>query len=170
MPYRPPEAVGPSILWPLIVRKSQSSSVTSTGTWGTSWAPSTSTSAPTACAASTSSFTGGSVPSEFDMPVTASSFVRSVSSEPRSDRSSRPSSVSGMYRRVAPVSLAASCQGTMFEWCSISDRRISSPSRTKRRAHACATRFVDSVVPLVNTIVSGCGAPTNRASLARACS
>ena len=68
------------------------------------------------------------------------------------------------------MSLAASCHGTMFEWCSISDRRISSPSRTNFRAHACATRFVDSVVPRVKTIVSGCGAPMNRASLARACS
>ncbi len=68
------------------------------------------------------------------------------------------------------MSRAASCQGTMFEWCSISDRRISSPSCRTRRAHAYATRFVDSVVPRVNTIVSGCGAPTNRASFARACS
>ena len=64
----------------------------------------------------------------------------------------------------------ASCHGTMFEWCSISDSRISSPSRRNFRAQAYATRFVDSVVPRVNTIVSGCGAPMKRASLARACS
>ena len=38
-----------------------------------------------------------------------------VRSEPRSDRSSRPSSVREMYRKVAPVAFAASCQGTMFE-------------------------------------------------------
>ena len=49
------------------------------------------------------------------MPVTPSTFVRSVSNEPSWDRSSKPSSVSGMYRSVAPVWAVIICHGTMFE-------------------------------------------------------
>ena len=94
--------------------------------------------------------------------------MRSVSSEPSSERSSWPSSVSGMYRRTAPVTWAVSCQGTMFEWCSMSVRRISSPSFRNFRPQPWATRFSDSVVPRVNTIVRVSGAPKNDASLARA--
>jgi len=52
--------------------------------------------APTACAASASWRSGVIVPRAFDMPVTLRIFVRSVSSEPSCDRSSKPSSVSGM--------------------------------------------------------------------------
>ena len=102
------------------------------------------------------------------MPVTENSFVRSVSSEPRSVRSSRPSSVSGTYRSVAPVAAVTICHGTMFEWCSISVIRTSSPGRRNVRPHPCAIRLIDSVVPRVNTIDSGPGAPKNRARVARA--
>ena len=73
-----------------------------------------------------------------------------------------------MYRSVAPVTAAVICHGTMFEWCSISVIRISSPSRRNFRPQPCATRFIDSVAPRVNTIVSGLGAPKNAASFARA--
>ena len=124
--------------------------------------------APTAWAASASWRSGVIVPSAFDMPVTLRIFVRSVSSEPSAERSSRPSSVSGMYRSVAPVTAAVICHGTMLEWCSISVISTSSPSRRCARPHPCATRFIDSVTPRVNTIVSGSGAPRNRATVARA--
>ncbi len=69
---------------------------------------------------------------------------------------------------TAPVASATSCQGTMFEWCSISVNRISSPSRRNFRPQALAMRLIDSVVPRVNTTVEGSGAPMNRASVVRA--
>ena len=62
--------MGPSILWPLNARKSQSSSATETPLCGTSCAASTATSAPTACAASTSWPRGVIVPRALDIPVT----------------------------------------------------------------------------------------------------
>ena len=66
------------------------------------------------------------------------------------------------------MAFATSCQGTMFEWCSMSVRRISSPSRRNFRPHPFATRFTDSVVPRVNTTFVGSGAPMNPASFSRA--
>ena len=68
--------------------KSQPISCTSTGMCGTLWAASTSTRAPTRCAASVSSFTGVMVPSTLDMWVSATSLVLGLSSSSRSDRSS----------------------------------------------------------------------------------
>src|SRR5207249_4750275 len=65
LPYRPPDAVGPSILWPEMVKKSMSRSTTFTGLWGTNCAPSTTTTAPTEWAASANRRRGGSVPSTF---------------------------------------------------------------------------------------------------------
>ena len=56
----------------------------------------------------------------------------------------------------------------MFEWCSISVNRISSPSRRNFLPQALAMRLIDSVVPRVNTTVEGSGAPMNRASVVRA--
>ena len=76
--------------------------------------------------------------------------------------------MSGRYRSVAPVTFAVICHGTMFEWCSISEIRISSPSRRWVRPQPCAIRFIDSVTPRVNTTHSACGAPRNRATVARA--
>ncbi len=71
--------VGPHILWPVKPKKSTSSACTSVGTWGTSWAPSTSTRAPAAWAASVMRRTGVSVPSTFDMAVKARSLAPSRS-------------------------------------------------------------------------------------------
>ena len=56
--YSPPMPVGPAILWPENAMKSQPISCTSTGMCGTLCAASTSTRAPTRCAASAISFTG----------------------------------------------------------------------------------------------------------------
>src|SRR6266540_2125366 len=144
--YSPPDAVGPSILWPLIVRKSQSRTRTSTGACGTSCAPSTRTSAPIACASSAMRRSGGMVPSTFDMPLMATSRVFGPSSRSNSSRSRRPSPVTGTYRSTAPVSRATSCHGMMFEWCSSSESTISSPSRRNFRPQPWATRLIDSIV------------------------
>ncbi len=80
-PHRQPIPVGPSILWPLQARKSAPRAVTSTGRWGTAWAPSTTTTAPTAWAAAASSATGGIVPVTLDMALTARIRVRSSTTD-----------------------------------------------------------------------------------------
>ena len=72
-----------------------------------------------------------------------------------------------MKRSVAPFSAARICQGTRFEWCSISVRRITSPLPTFFRPHAFETRFTDSVVPRVKTISFGERAFRTRATLPR---
>ena len=73
-----------------------------------------------------------------------------------------------MYRSDAPVACVTSCQGTMFEWCSISVRRISSPSRRKVRPQPWATRLIDSVVPRVKISRAGRRAEEPRDPLTRA--
>ncbi len=72
-----------------------------------------------------------------------------------------------MARRRAPVAWAASCQGTMLEWCSISVITISSPGRRNLRPQAAATRLIASVVLRVNTISEGWRALIKAATLAR---
>ena len=151
-PQSTPTPVGPSILCAEKARKSQPSSCTSTGRWGTLCAPSMSTSAPWSCASRVSSRTGTMVPSAFDMCVTLSSFVRSVISFRASSRSSVPSGSMGMNLSTMPRSSRSSCHGTMFEWCSISESTTSSPSRRCARAQPCATRLIDSVVLRVKMI------------------
>ena len=68
--------------------KSQPISCTSTGMCGTLCAASTSTRAPTRCAASVISFAGVMVPRTLDMCVSATSLVFALSSSSRSERSS----------------------------------------------------------------------------------
>ena len=70
-PHSTPMPVGPSILWAEKARKSTPSAATSTGRWGTDWAPSATTSAPAACAASAIRASGLIVPSTLDMAETA---------------------------------------------------------------------------------------------------
>ncbi len=91
------------------------------------WAPSTSTRAPAAWAASASRRTGVRVPSTLDMAVTASSLAPS-SCRSRSDRSSWPSSVTPSQRSSTPVSSASISQGTMLAWCSIWVSTTASPA------------------------------------------
>jgi hypothetical protein len=58
----------------------------------------------------------------------------------------------------------------MFEWCSMSVRSTSSPSRRNFRPQPWATRFSDSVVPRVKTTFAGSAAPMKPASFSRAVS
>ena len=62
-------------MWLEKARKSQSRSVTSTGRWGTLWAASMRTWAPTAWALAAMSLTGLMAPRTLDMWVMATSFV-----------------------------------------------------------------------------------------------
>ena len=64
----------------------------------------------------------------------------------------------------------ASCQGTIFEWCSISVMRISSPSSSPRATVDCATRLMPSVVAPHKDDFLGWDAPINRATFLRAAS
>src|ERR1700712_580166 len=77
------------------------SSDTSTLLCGTDWQASSTVSAPTFCAAPTSSSTGLTVPSTFDWWVKATTLVRELISWSMLDRSSRKSSVSENHRIVA---------------------------------------------------------------------
>ncbi len=61
------------------------------------------------------------------------------------------------------------CQGTMFEWCSISVMSTSSPGPTLVRPHAYATRLIASVALRVKMEVSA-SQPTNAAIRSRAVS
>ena len=140
---RPPDAVGPSILCPLIVRKSQSSSshVDRDVRARAARRPRARARRPrarrrrapspaAACRASSTS------------PVTAKQ-LRPLGEQRAEVREVEQAVVgdAGCTGASRPCPFAASCQGTMFEWCSMSVRRISSPSFRNWRAHACATRF-----------------------------
>ena len=73
----------------------------------------------------------------------------------------------GMIRRRAPVSSQSICQGTMLEWCSIAEMRISSPAPTLGRAKLWATRLMPSVVPRTKMISFSSAAWMKRRTLAR---
>ncbi len=126
--------------------------------------------APTARDASTMVFTGLIVPRLFDTSEIDTILVRSVMSDSRPSRTRRPSSSISMYFNVAPVLAASSCHGTMFEWCSMTEIRISSPSPTWSRPHAVATRLIASVVPRVQIHSAALGALIQLATFSRAAS
>jgi hypothetical protein len=69
-------------------------------------------------------------------------------------------------RRVAPVRSQASCQGTMLEWCSISEMTTSSPG-FRLLPSVWAARLSASDAFLVKTTSSRFGAPMNEATLSR---
>ena len=139
-------------------------SATETGWCGTSWAPSTRNSAPTEWASSPISRSGGITPVTFDCPVTATIFVRGVTSD--ASTSIRPSGSSLNHFSVAPVRSASCCHGTRLAWCSISEMRISSPGFSDH-ASPNATRLMLSVADFVKTTSSGDAAPRKAATFAR---
>ena len=160
-------------------RKSAPLAATSTGSCGTAWEASSTTTAPTACARAAISATGLTVPSMLETQVSETTLVRSLTSSSRSVRSSRPSSVSPNQRSVAPLRSVSSCHGTMLEWCSISVMTTSSPGpmapipsdqSPSAQARVLATRLSASLAFLVNTTSSRLGALTNAATLSRAAS
>src|SRR5487761_2592394 len=62
-PQSTPIPVGPQILWPVKASMSHPSAATDVGSCGTPWDPSTTITAPTACAIAETSATGLTVPS-----------------------------------------------------------------------------------------------------------
>ncbi len=101
----------------------------------------------------------------FDCPVTATIFVRSVTSD--GSTSMRPSGSSLNHFSVAPVRSASCCHGTRLAWCSISEMRISSPGFSDQAASPNATRLMPSVADFVKTTSSGEAAPRKDATFAR---
>jgi len=112
LPYKKPVPVGPSILWPEAAKKSQSSARTSTGMWGADWAASTTTRAPTRCAASTISGSGLIVPSTFEAWMTPTSFVLGESNRLNSSSLRRPCSSTSTNFKTTPRRSRSSIQGT----------------------------------------------------------
>ena len=76
----------------------------------------------------TISSAGVTVPSTFDMWVIATILVRGVNSFSYSSTRKLPASSTGAHLITAPRRSRRKCQGTMFEWCSMIERMISSPS------------------------------------------
>ena len=96
--------------------------------------------------------------------------VRGPSSFSYSSSSSSPRSLMGITRSRAPFSSHSSCQGTMFEWCSMAPMTISSPAFTFFRPQVCATRLMASVVPRTKISSLLLRAFRNCFTLTRACS
>ena len=84
--------------------------------------------------------------------------------------SSCVSGVNSTNFRTAPVLAATSCQGTIFEWCSATDKITSSPGCSVLNPHVFATKLIASVAPRVNTISSGVDALIKLANFCRASS
>ncbi len=92
------------VLCPEKAMKSAPRSFTSTGAWGTSCAPSATTIAPAAWAASATTRTGLMVPSTLDMADTPTTFTPSTRRS-RSSSTRRPVTVDGDVAQVEPAQL-----------------------------------------------------------------
>ena len=77
--------------------------------------------------------TSTTVPSTFDMWVTATSFVRGPMASSTRSGSSEPSGSMSTHFSTTPCRSRRKCQGTMLAWCSITESTISSPSFEPRR-------------------------------------
>ena len=82
--------------------------------------------------------------------------------------SSTPCASIGTTFSTAPVCSATICHGTMLEWCSMRDKRISSPGFRRGRAKLYATRLSAAVQPRVKTISADSRALKKRAIRSRA--
>ena len=91
--------------------------------------------------------TGLMVPSAFETCATATSCVRGVSSARTRRASSSPRSSIGDDRSARAASRShSSCQGTMFEWCSIAgDQHLVAGRDVAAGRSVCATRLMPSV-------------------------
>mmetsp|Transcript_22211 Transcript_22211/g.40875 ORF Transcript_22211/g.40875 Transcript_22211/m.40875 type:complete len:211 (+) Transcript_22211:654-1286(+) len=169
-PHKKPIPVGPHILCPEATKKSTPSSWTSTGMCGTDWQASSRTRAPALLAVFTTLATGLTHPKTLETCIRLIRRVLDVTKLSSCSTSNSPSGVMPAKRNLAPVLCASSCQGTMFEWCSMHVRMTSSPSCRLATPQVFATRLIASVAPLVKTISSCDFALTNRATLSRAIS
>ena len=120
----------------------------------TACAPSTKTATFFLCAISAISAIGLTVPKTLETCATAISFVFSEINSGNFSICKTPLSEKGSLTILAFFRCAASCHGTRFEWCSISETIISSPLLIKASQKEKATRFTLSVVPFVKSISS----------------
>ena len=115
----------------------------------------------------TTSLTGTTVPSTFDMCVTATIRVRGPMRCSNSSSRNSPESEMGAHLMTQPLRSRRKCQGTMLEWCSMMESTISSPS-LKSMPNELATRLTPSVRLRVKTISSVVGALRKRRTVSRA--
>ena len=101
LPYSTPIPVGPKILWPENVKKSQSMRLTSIGMWGVDCAPSTKTGTPCAWAIAIICSTGLTVPKALETCVTATNLVRGPRRAANCSRINSPASLIGATRTCA---------------------------------------------------------------------
>ena len=111
------------------------------------------------------SSTGFMTPSALDTWMMETIFVFSLSICLNASRSITPSSSIGIIFKIAPLSSAIICQGTMLEWCSNVDIMISSPSFKFALPQDEATMLMPSVVPFVKMISWCQAAPMNSFTL-----
>ena len=95
---------------------------------------------------------GLTVPSTLLTWAILTNFVRSLNSFLKASISKLPSSSIGTTFKAMPFRAICNCQGTMFEWCSISETITSSPAFIKPSTNEEATRLMLSVVPRVKII------------------
>ena len=138
--------------------------------WGALWAPSTITGTLWAWAMLTICSTGLTVPSTLLTWQMLTMRVRGVKRRSYSSRSSSPRSLMGITLTTMPRLRAWSCQGTMLEWCSMTETMTSSPSVMQASAKDDATRLRPSVVPRVKTISEVERALMKRRTVSRAAS
>ena len=131
------------------------------------WLPSTSTGTPRSWAMRQTSFTGTTVPSTFDMWVTATNLVFGDSACSNRSMSNEPSSRTCTHLSTAPRRSRRKCHGTTFEWCSMIVSTISSPGSMPARPTPFATRLIDSVAERVKMISSVEAAFRNARTLSR---
>jgi hypothetical protein len=149
------------------VKKSAPSARTSTGACAVRWTPSTASSAPARCTRAAISSTGGRVPIRFEAPVTATSFVRPVSTSATSSAVSSPVVGSkAAHRTVAPAASAARTHGrTLASW---SRRETTTSSPGPQSAASVRARSNVSWVALRPKTTPRGSAPSRSATAERA--
>ena len=106
--------MGASILWPEKTRKSTSRSWTSTGMWGTLWAPSQTMYVPLSWHSFANALMSFSRPMMFETWVMAKIFVFGVSASATISAVTSPVRSTSRYFTVAPAFSAAIRQGSML--------------------------------------------------------
>jgi len=93
------------------------------------------------------------VPNALETWFTNTTFVLSENNSAKASLSNSPSCVMGITFNMAPLFSHSICQGTILEWCSSADTRISSPSFNILE-NPLATKLIPWVAPEVKMISS----------------
>src|SRR5947207_3357335 len=99
---------------------------------------------------------GTSAPVALARWVIATSRVRGDSSASKDAKSNPPVASIGATTSRIPMRSRSNCHGTMFEWCSSSLIKTSSPALRKLAPQLCPTGLMPSVAPRVQ-VLAQCG-------------